>query len=191
MLIRYGSPRLVARDDFYDLCCFNYFIFFDNIIMTQKITPHLWFDNNLAEAMDYYCKVFPNSKIIMKKEYKNSWPDGKTDVLVWEFELMWQRVMWVNWGPYFKLTEAFSFVIDCQDQAEVDYYWNTFVNDWGEESQCWRCKDKFGLSRQVTPKQLNIFLDDPDSEKANRVMQAMLSMKKIIISDLEKAYDWE
>lgn len=92
-------------------------------------------------------------------------------------------------GPQFKFTEAISFVVDCEDQKEVDYYWEKLTADGGEESQCGWLKDKFGLSWQIVPRQLNELMADPDKEKADRVMQAMLKMKKIIIADLQKAYD--
>lgn len=144
-----------------------------------KITPYLWFDSNAFEAMEFYKTVFKDFKELSKQ----TMPDGK--VLVCNFVLNGQEFVAMNGGPQFKFTEAISFVIDCDGQEEVDYYWNALIADGGEESQCGWLKDKFGLSWQVVPKQLMEALGNPDPEKAKKAMEAMLQMKKIVIKDLE------
>lgn len=157
----------------------------------QKITPSLWFDNNCEEAINYYTSVFKDSKIISIKRY----PEGATDgpmagmggkVLTGIFELNGQRFMALDGGPLFKFNESISFSVECEDQAEVDYFWDK-LSAVPESEQCGWVKDKFGLSWQIIPKQMGELLSDPDPEKANRVLQAMLQMKKIIIADLEAA----
>jgi predicted 3-demethylubiquinone-9 3-methyltransferase (glyoxalase superfamily) len=149
----------------------------------QKITPFLWFDTQAEEAMNFYTSVFSNSKIINT----SPGPDGK--VMSVQFELEDQQFMGLNAGPEFKFNESISFFVSCEDQTEVDYYWERLTADGGEESQCGWLKDKFGLSWQIIPKQLGEMLGDPDREKANRALQAMLQMQKIIVADLEKAFN--
>jgi predicted 3-demethylubiquinone-9 3-methyltransferase (glyoxalase superfamily) len=158
----------------------------------QKVTPCLWFDKNAEEAMNFYVSVFPNSKIVSIQRY----PDGPLEapikgmegkVITGIFELYGQSYMCLDGGPLFKFSEAISFVIECEDQAEVDELWNKLTADGGKESQCGWLKDKFGLSWQITPKKLGQLLSDPDKAKSNRVLQAMLKMQKIIVADLEAA----
>ncbi len=151
--------------------------------MSQQITPFLWFNNNLEEAMKFYTSVFKDSKIITA----NPGPDGK--VMMGIFELQGQKFYGLNGGPEFKFTEAVSFFVDCESQEEVDDLWNKLTANGGQESQCGWLKDKYGLSWQIIPKELGPMLGDKDPVKANRVMQAMLKMKKIIIADLEAAYN--
>ena len=167
----------------------------------QKITPHLWFDRNCEEAINFYTSVFSqrdasakNSKIISIHRYPQGIDDphmkgmeGK--VIHAEFELNGQRFMALDGGPIFKFNESVSFYVDCVSQEEVDYYWNKLTADGGKESMCGWLKDKFGLSWQIIPAKLGELFSSPDKEKANRAMQAMLKMKKIIIADLQKAYD--
>jgi predicted 3-demethylubiquinone-9 3-methyltransferase (glyoxalase superfamily) len=141
----------------------------------QKITPFLWFDNNAAEAAEFYCTIFKNSKVTTK---------GPMSVT---FELEGQPFYALNGGPRFKFTEAISFFIRCEDQAEVDYYWNKLIAGGGEESMCGWLKDKYGLSWQVIPIRLMELIGHSDKEKAGRAVQAMLKMRRIIIADLEKA----
>lgn len=156
-----------------------------------NITPCLWFDNQAEEAAKFYVSVFPNSKILGDEDY----PEGAEEVtskpagsvMIVNFQLDGQQFMALNGGPDFKFSEAVSFIIDCADQAEVDAYWSKLTADGGEESQCGWLKDKFGLSWQVTPRALNELMSDSDPAKAKRVMQAMLQMKKIDVSELEKA----
>jgi predicted 3-demethylubiquinone-9 3-methyltransferase (glyoxalase superfamily) len=161
-----------------------------SLFHNHKITPNLWFDNNAKEAMEYYVSVFPNSKVLKERTYHNSGPDGKQDTYVCEFELDGQKFQALNGGPLFKFSEAVSFVVDCKDQAEVDYYWEKLSADPASE-QCGWCKDRFGLSWQIVPKQLGEMLDDPDPEKAKRTMHAMLNMHKLDVAGLQKAHDGE
>jgi predicted 3-demethylubiquinone-9 3-methyltransferase (glyoxalase superfamily) len=151
----------------------------------KKITPFLWFDSQAEEAMNFYVSLFKNSKAVSVSRG----PDGKAFTV--SFELDGQEFMGMNAGPQFKFNEAVSMSVNCEDQAEVDYFWNALTADGGEESMCSWCKDKYGLWWQIVPKQLGELMGDPDPEKSGRVMQAMLKMKKIIVADLQKAYDGE
>ncbi|MGH7426811.1 MAG: VOC family protein [Candidatus Methylomirabilaceae bacterium] len=148
----------------------------------QRITPFLWFDGNAEEAMKFYVSVFKNSKIMGTM----AGPDGK--VMTGTFQLEGQQFMALNGGPHFKFTEAISLFVNCETQAEVDELWNRLTAG-GGESQCGWLKDKFGLSWQIIPSALGRLLGDKDRVKANRVMQAMLQMKKIDIAALQQAYD--
>ncbi|HEY6899454.1 MAG TPA: VOC family protein [Puia sp.] len=147
----------------------------------QKIHPFLWFDNQAEEAANFYVSVFKNSKIT------GITPGPGGTVLTVGFQLDGEEFTALNGGPLFKFTEAVSFVIDCEDQAEVDYYWNKLTAEGGQPSQCGWLKDKFGLSWQVVPKALIQLLQDKDKARAGRVMQAMLQMKKIDIKKLKEA----
>ena len=149
----------------------------------KKITPFLWFDTQAEEAMKFYVSLFKNSKIfdVVRKA------DGTASSV--NFELEGQEFIGFNAGPEFKFNEAISMFVNCETQEEVDYYWNKLTADGGEESMCGWLKDKFGLSWQIVPKQLGELMSDPDPEKAQRVTQAMLKMKKIIIADLQNAYN--
>lgn len=150
----------------------------------QKITPFLWFDKEARQAAKFYTSVFKDSKTKSPQILEDT-PSGTVDIIT--IELFGQDFTLMSAGPQFKFTEAISFVIDCEDQAEVDYYWDKLTADGGEESQCGWLKDKFGVSWQVVPRQLNECLGNPDPEKAGKAMQAMLKMKKIVIEDLKKA----
>jgi predicted 3-demethylubiquinone-9 3-methyltransferase (glyoxalase superfamily) len=154
----------------------------------QKITPFLWFDNQAEEAMNFYTSVFKNSKIGSVARYGEAGPGQKGSVMTASFQLEGQEFMALNGGPLFKFTEAISFVVNCESQDEVDDFWNK-LTEGGRESQCGWLKDKFGLSWQIVPTILSKLLGDKDPKKAQRVMQAMLQMKKIIIADLKKAYE--
>ncbi len=149
--------------------------------MSQTITPCLWFDDRLEEAANFYAETFKG-----KVRSLSHYPDGRPLLAV--VEMLGMDFQLLNGGPDFAFSEAVSFSIDCKDQAEVDYYWNTLTADGGAESQCSWCKDKFGLSWQVVPRRLTELLSGPDKEGAGRAMQAMLQMKKIIVADIEKAY---
>jgi len=140
-----------------------------------RVSPFLWFEGNMQEAVSFYTSVFKEAKLVSMN------PAMAT------FELLGQRFLALNAHPHHKFNEAISFFIECDTQAEVDYYWARLA-DGGGEQQCGWLKDRFGLSWQVIPKALGRFLMDEDREKANRVMQAMLKMKKIVIADLETAY---
>lgn len=157
----------------------------------QKITPCLWFDTQAEDAAKLYVSVFPNSKITNTSYYtKSSEEDsGKPagSVLTVEFELDGMAFTALNGGPIFKLSEAVSFQISCKDQTEVDYYWDKLTADGGEPSMCGWLKDKFGLSWQVVPTALPRLLTDPDEGVRERVMGAMMKMKKIEVAELEAA----
>lgn len=148
-----------------------------------KITPFLWFDTQAEEAMNFYVSVFKNSKA----RNVSRGPDGKAFIVT--FELDGQEFMGLNAGPQFKFNEAVSFYVNCETQEEVDYYWEELTADGGEESMCGWLKDKYGLSWQIIPKALGELMGDPDAVKAQRVMQAMLQMRKIDVAELQRAYD--
>ena len=149
----------------------------------KKITPFLWFDTQAEQAMNYYVSLFKNSKVLNVSRG----PDGKAFTV--SFELDGQEFMGLNAGPQFQFNEAVSMYVNCEDQAEVDYFWNSLTADGGEESMCGWCKDKYGLWWQIIPRQLGELMGDPDPVKAQRVMQAMLQMKKIVVADLQTAYN--
>jgi predicted 3-demethylubiquinone-9 3-methyltransferase (glyoxalase superfamily) len=157
----------------------------------QKITPMLWFDGRAEEAVAFYKDVFKevNAEQRMEHDEESAKRSDQSEgaVMVIDFEIFGQKFIALNGGPQFKFNEAVSFVIDCESQDEVDYYWWRLTSDGGEESMCGWLKDKFGLSWQVTPRRLVELLSDPDKEKAGRAMQAMLSMKKIDVAKLEEA----
>ncbi|HMR92848.1 MAG TPA: VOC family protein [Chitinophagaceae bacterium] len=149
----------------------------------QKITPFLWFDGNAEDAVNFYTVVFPGSAVKNKSYYGEGLPAPAGTLMVASFVLHGQEFIALNGGPQFRFTEAVSFVIDCETQEEVDHYWNKLSAD-GAEQPCGWLRDKFGLSWQVVPRILTELLADKDAAKAQRVMQAMLQMKKIIIADL-------
>ena len=151
----------------------------------KKITPFLWFDGQAEEAMNFYVSVFKNSKVLGL----TPGPNGSAQSV--SFELDGQEFIGLNAGPNFKFNEAISFLVDCKTQEEVNELWEKLSADGGEESMCGWLKDKYGLSWQIIPSALSEMLGDRDPEKANRVMQAMLKMQKIVIADLQKAYDGE
>ena len=156
----------------------------------KQITPFLWFDKQAEEAADFYVSVFPNSKLGSISRYGEAGPREAGTVMTVDFELNGQRFVALNGGPEFKFTEAVSFVISCETQDEVDDYW-TKLSEGGEEGPCGWLKDKYGLSWQVVPTALMELLNDPDREKAQRVMSAMLQMGKIEIEPLRRAYEGE
>ena len=150
------------------------------------LTPMLWFDTEAEQAAEFYTSVFPNSKIVEVTRYGTAGPRPQGMVMTVAFELDGRKFVALNGGREFSFSEAISFVVDCETQEEVDTYWKT-LSDGGEEGPCGWLKDKFGLSWQVTPAALPRLLADPDAEKAQRVMAAMLEMKKIDIEMLERA----
>ena len=152
----------------------------------QKITPCLWFDTEGEEAAHFYTSVFPNSRIVEVARYGSAGPRPEGTVMTVSFELDGQRFVALNGGPQFTFSEAISFQVDCETQEEVDAYWSALTED-GEEGPCGWLKDKFGLSWQIVPTALFELLSDPDPEKSQRVMAAMLEMKKIEIDELERA----
>ena len=149
----------------------------------KKITPFLWFDTQAEEAMNFYVSLFKNSKV----NNISRGPEGKAFTV--SFELDGQEFMGLNAGPHHKFNEAISMYVDCEDQAEVDYFWNKFISGGGEATQCGWLNDKFGVSWQIIPRQLGELMGDLDPEKSQRVMQAMLKMQKIVVADLQKAYE--
>jgi len=142
---------------------------------SHKITPFLWFDNQAEAAARFYTSVFKNSRLL------NVTP------MVVNFEIEGQEIIALNGGPRLQFSEAFSLLVNCDSQDEVDYYWSRLTADGGQESMCGWLKDKFGFSWQIVPVQLSKLLGDKDRERAGRAMQAMLKMKKIDIATLERA----
>lgn len=143
----------------------------------HRITPFLWFDGNAEEAMRFYVSVFPDAKVL------------SASPMMVSFELEGQRFYGLNGGPQYKFTEAVSFLVDCETQEDVDRYWSQLTAGGGQPGQCGWLKDRFGLSWQIIPGTLGRLLGDPDRAKAGRVMQAMLTMGKIDIAALQRAYD--
>lgn len=147
-----------------------------------KITPFLWFDDRIEEAVNLYASVFNDAKITSRS------PGPNGSVMSMTFVLQGQEFMALNGGPQFKFTEAVSFFVSCDTQDEVDHYWNALTANGGQESQCGWLKDPYGLSWQIIPTALGRYLSDPDRARATRVIQAMLQMKKMDIAALDKAY---
>jgi predicted 3-demethylubiquinone-9 3-methyltransferase (glyoxalase superfamily) len=153
----------------------------------QKITPFLWFDTQAEEAANFYVSLFANSRIVTVARYGDAGPGPKGSVMTVAFELDGQQFTGLNGGPHFKFTEAISFAVACNTQEEVDHLWDR-LSEGGQQVQCGWLKDKFGLSWQITPTVLGKLLSDPDPVKSKRVMEAMLTMKKIDIAALEHAH---
>jgi len=149
----------------------------------QKIRPFLWFDGRIEEAVSFYTAVFSHSTVLGSMPG----PDGK--LMTATLDIDGQELILFNGGPQFKLNEAFSLMVSCETQEEIDHYWAQLIKGGGQESRCGWLKDQFGLSWQVVPPVLLKLLSDPDREKAGRAMQAMLQMNKIIIVDLQKAFE--
>ena len=154
----------------------------------QKITPFLWFDNNAEEAANFYVSIFKNSKVLSVSRYGDAGPGTKGTVMVAEFQIDGQEFVALNGGPRFKFTEAISFVINCETQQEVEYFWER-LSDGGEKSRCGWVKDKFGLWWQVVPTVLGKLMSDSDPEKVKRVTEAMLQMERIDIEPLQRAFE--
>jgi predicted 3-demethylubiquinone-9 3-methyltransferase (glyoxalase superfamily) len=155
---------------------------------SQKITPFLWYDTEAEEAMNLYISIFKDAEVKDLRRYPDGAPGGMSGkVMTCTFTLFGQEFIALNAGPHFKFNESVSFFVTCENQEEVDKYWNALIADGGQESQCGWLKDKFGLSWQIIPRQLGELMGDPDRAKAARVMQAMMQMKKIDIARLEEA----
>jgi predicted 3-demethylubiquinone-9 3-methyltransferase (glyoxalase superfamily) len=154
-----------------------------------KITPNLWFDTQGEEAAEFYCSVFPNSKIRGISRYGEAGPGPAGTVLTVDFELDGQPYTAINGGPEFTFDEAVSLLINCADQEEVDYYWSRLLAGGGQESQCGWLKDKYGMSWQVVPTELGELVGDPDPARSQRAMKAMLGMAKITLAALRAAAD--
>jgi predicted 3-demethylubiquinone-9 3-methyltransferase (glyoxalase superfamily) len=154
----------------------------------QKITPFLWFDNQAEEAVNFYVSVFKNSKVKGMTRYTGEEPSGqKGSVMTVNFELNGQEFVALNGGPQFKFTEAVSFVINCETQEEIDYYWEKLSCGGGEEVQCGWLTDKYGLSWQVVPTKIREWARDKAGFQ--RVMHAVMQMKKLDITALQRAHD--
>jgi len=155
----------------------------------QKIVPFLWFDNQAEEAANFYASIFDNSKILEISRYGEAGPGSAGTAMVVNFQLAGQEFSALNGGPQFKFTEAISLVVNCESQAEVDYFWEKLTADGGEESQCGWLKDKYGLSWQIVPTALGSIIGGPDPAGAQRAVQAMLAMRKLDIARLQEAYE--
>ena len=155
----------------------------------QKITPFLWFDNNAEAAVNFYMSVFKNAKITKTKRCGDAGPGPKGSVLTIGFEIEGQYFMALNGGPHYKLTPAFSIVVACESQEEIDYYWEKLTTDGGKEVQCGWLEDKFGVSWQIWPSKILELIDGKEPEKSARVMRAMMQMVKLDIQKLQDAYD--
>jgi predicted 3-demethylubiquinone-9 3-methyltransferase (glyoxalase superfamily) len=153
----------------------------------QKITPFLWFDSQAEEAVNFYVSVFAHSRIEAVTRYGDSGPGPKGSVMTVAFELDGQKFTALNGGPYFKFTEAVSFVVHCETQQEVDDFWAK-LTEGGQEVQCGWLRDKYGLSWQIVPAVFLEMIKDPDAGRKERVMKAMMKMKKLDIAGLEEAY---
>jgi predicted 3-demethylubiquinone-9 3-methyltransferase (glyoxalase superfamily) len=158
----------------------------DKELRMPKITPFLWFDDKAEEAANFYASVFRNSKVKAVTRYSDAGPGPKGSVMTVNFELDGQEFTALNGGPQFAFTEALSFVVHCDTQQDVDYYWDKLTAG-GRESQCGWLKDKYGLSWQIVPKALPRLLQQTDPNRAQRVVQALLQMKKLDIGALERA----
>ena len=156
--------------------------------MQQKIRPNLWFDTEAEEAAGFYTSVFKDSRIVNVTHYTEAGPREAGMVMTVEFELDGQRFVGINGGAQFKFDEAVSFEIHCEDQDEVDYYWER-LSDGGEEGQCGWLKDRYGLSWQIVPTGMKELFADPDPQRAERAMKAMLGMGKLDIAALRSAAD--
>ena len=154
----------------------------------QKITPFLWFNDNAEEAMKFYTSIFKNSKIGKVARYGDAGPGPKGTVMTASFSLEGQEFLALNGGPNFKFTEAISFVVNCETQKELDEFWER-LSAGGQEIECGWLKDKFGLSWQIVPTILGKLMSGPDPAKSQRVMNALLKMKKLDIATLQRAYD--
>ncbi|MDR1707561.1 VOC family protein [Dysgonomonas sp.] len=159
----------------------------------QKITPNLWFDTQAEEAAKFYVSIFNNSKIGAITRFGqegfeyHKMPEGT--VMTVNFWIEGVEFIALNGGPAFKFNESISFIINCDTQDEVDYFWNNLIADGGEESMCGWLKDKFGLSWQVVPVILNKMMTDPDAQKVKRVSNAIFQMRKLNIGILKRAYE--
>ncbi len=154
----------------------------------DRISPCLWFDKNAEEAANFYAATFPDSRVGAVLRSPGDYPSGKEgDVLTVEFTVLGMPFVGLNGGPEFHFDEAVSFMVYTDDQAQTDRYWNAIVDNGGSESACGWCKDRFGLSWQITPRRLVELIADPDREVAKRAFDAMMEMKKIDIAALEAA----
>lgn len=152
-----------------------------------ELTPNLWFDTQAKEAAEFYCSIFPNSRISNVSYYSESAPGETGSVLTVDFELDGHRFTAINGGPEYKFTPAVSFLVDCTDQAEIDHYWDSLLAGGGKPSQCGWLSDRYGLSWQIVPTRLGELMGSGDPEVVERVSRAFLSMVKFDIAGLERA----
>ena len=157
--------------------------------LKHPIVPNLWFDGNAEEAAAFYCEVFPRSRIITASRYTEAGPGEPGTVMVVEWDIDGQRFLGINGGPQFPFSEAVSFLVTCDDQEEIDYYWDRLREGGGEEGPCGWLKDRFGLSWQVAPTGMDELFADPDQSRATRAMTAMFGMHKLDIAALKAAAD--
>jgi predicted 3-demethylubiquinone-9 3-methyltransferase (glyoxalase superfamily) len=157
--------------------------------VSEKITTCLWFDTEGEEAAEFYCKLIPNSRVTGVERYGEAGPRPAGTAMTVTFELDGRPFVALNGGPEYRFNEAVSFQISCADQEEVDHYWSTLTADSGQEGPCGWCKDRWGLSWQIVPAVLPRLLGDPDQERAQRAMKAMLGMGKLDIAALQAAAD--
>ena len=158
-------------------------------ISVQKITPFLWFDNNAEEAMNFYVSIFKNSRVVNSSRYGEGSPMPKGTFMVGTFSLNGQEFMVLNGGPHYKLTPAFSLMVNCETQEEIDHYWEKLIADGGKPIQCGWLEDKFGVSWQIVPTLVGELIGKGDAEKTNHMMQALWGMVKLDIAALRKAYE--
>lgn len=156
--------------------------------MTQKIVANLWFDTEAEEAATFYCSIFKNSRIVNVTHYTAAGPREAGSVMTVEWELDGVPFVGINGGPDFTFDEAISFQVNCADQAEIDYFWER-LTDGGSEGPCGWCKDRFGVSWQITPSGWDELFAERDSAAAERAMRAMFTMKKLDLAALEAAAD--
>ncbi|WP_259071084.1 VOC family protein [Mucilaginibacter sp. X4EP1] len=156
---------------------------------TQMITPFLWFDGKVEEAINFYISVFPNSEIVNTHRLPGNSPGEAGKILTGTFRLNGVEFMVLDGGPMFTFNESISFFVKCETQQEVDHLWNALATDGGQEGRCGWLKDKYGVSWQIVPNALGRLLGDPNPQKAQNVMQAMMRMGKIIIAELQAAHD--
>lgn len=158
----------------------------------SRITPCLWYDGDAEQAANLYASIFPDSSVDAVHRSPTDYPNGKTgDVLTVEFTVLGQKFLGLNGGPMFKFNEAVSFQVHTQDQEETDRYWDAIIADGGAPSMCGWCKDRFGLSWQITPRQLTDMMASTDPAASKRAMEAMMTMRKIDIAALERAFEGE
>jgi predicted 3-demethylubiquinone-9 3-methyltransferase (glyoxalase superfamily) len=157
--------------------------------MAQKIITNLWFDTQAEEAVAFYTSLFKNSRVVSVARYSDAGPGEPGSVMTVEFELDGQRFVAINGGPQFPFTEAMSLQVDCEDQAEIDYFWDALTADGGSESQCGWCKDRWGLNWQIVPGGMEEFFASSDPARTKRAMEAMFGMRKLDLAALQAAAD--
>ncbi|MFI0897686.1 VOC family protein [Streptomyces sp. NPDC020983] len=157
--------------------------------MQQKITTFLWYDDQAEEAAALYTSLFDNSRVVKVQHYGEAGPGTPGSVMIVEFELGGQRFLALNGGPEFTFNEAISLSVDCDSQEEVDRLWSALTANGGQEGPCGWLKDPFGVSWQIVPTRLNELIGDPDQNRSQAAVKAMLGMKKLVVSELEAAAD--